>query len=91
MIDIFDSITIAVPVKNEEKNLPECLENIKAFKHVIVVDSGSTDGTLDIAAKFGREVVQFKWNGEFPKKRNWLLRKYKYKTPRVMFLDADDR
>ena len=84
-------LTIAVPVKNEEKNLPECLENIKAFKHVIVVDSGSTDGTLDIAAKFGREVVQFKWNGEFPKKRNWLLRNYKFKTPWVMFLDADER
>ena len=91
MIDIFDSITIVIPVKNEAKNLPECLENIKAFKHVIVVDSGSTDGTLDIAAKFGREVVQFKWNGEFPKKRNWLLRNYKFKTPWVMFLDADER
>lgn len=84
-------LTVIVPVKNEEKNLPECLENIKAFKYVIVVDSGSTDGTLDIAAKFGREVVQFKWNGEFPKKRNWLLRNYKFKTPWAMFLDADER
>ena len=54
-----DLITIVVPVKNEEKNLPGCLENIKAFGNVIIVDSGSTDRTLGIAAEFGREVVQF--------------------------------
>ena len=40
-------ITIVIPVKNEEKNLPACLENVKAFRHVIVVDSGSTDWDSD--------------------------------------------
>ena len=91
MSNVSELMTIVVPVKNEERNLPECLENVKAFRHVVVVDSGSTDRTLEIAAKFGREVVQFKWNGEFPKKRNWVLRNYKFKTPWVMFLDADER
>ena len=91
MSNVSELITIVVPVKNEERNLPECLENVKAFRHVVVVDSGSTDRTLEIAAEFGREVVQFKWNGEFPKKRNWLLRNYKFKTSWVMFLDADER
>jgi len=91
MNNVSELITIVVPVKNEERNLPECLENIKAFEHVVLVDSGSDDRTLEIAAEFGREVVQFKWNGEFPKKRNWLLRNYKFKTPWVMFLDADER
>lgn len=86
-----DLLTIVIPVKNEEKNLPGCLENIKAFGNVIIVDSGSTDRTLGIAAEFGREVVQFKWNGQFPKKRNWVLRNYEFKTPWVMFLDADER
>ena len=84
-------ITIVIPVKNEERNFPGCLENVRAFEHVVVVDSGSTDRTLEIAAEFGREVVQFKWNGEFPKKRNWVLRNYKFQTPWVMFLDADER
>ena len=84
-------LTIVIPVKNEEKNLSECLENVKAFEYVVIVDSGSTDRTLAIAAEYGREVVQFKWNGEFPKKRNWILRNYAFKTPWVMFLDADER
>ena len=84
-------LTIVVPVKNEERNLSACLENIRVFEQVIVVDSGSTDRTVGIAAEFGREVVQFKWNGEFPKKRNWILRNYRFKTPWVMFLDADER
>lgn len=86
-----DLLTIVIPVKNEEKNLPGCLENIKAFGNVIIVDSGSTDRTLGIAAEFGREVVQFRWDGQFPKKRNWVLRNYEFKTPWVMFLDADER
>ena len=66
-------LTIIVPVKNEEKNLRECLENVKTIRYVVVVDSNSTDRTQEIAAEFGREVVQFKWNGKFPKKRNWVL------------------
>ena len=84
-------LTIVIPVKNEEKNLPGCLENIKTFGNVVIVDSGSTDRTLEIAAEFGREVVQFKWDGQFPKKRNWVLRNYEFKTSWVMFLDADER
>lgn len=86
-----DLLTIVVPVKNEERNLVACLENIKSFTHVVVVDSNSTDRTCEIAAEYGREVVQFKWNGHFPKKRNWLLQTYSFQTPWVMFLDADER
>ena len=89
--ELNDLLTIVIPVKNEEKNLPECLESVKAFSHVVVVDSGSTDTTCEIAVNYGREVVQFRWNGQFPKKRNWMLRNYSFKTPWVMFLDADER
>lgn len=84
-------LTIVIPVKNEEVNLPECLENVKAFEHVVIVDSGSPDKTLEIAANYHREVVQFKWDGKFPKKRNWFLRNYTFKTPWALFLDADER
>lgn len=91
MNSLSNIITIVVPVKNEERNLPECLDNVKAFQNVVVVDSGSTDRTQEVAMEHGREVVQFNWNGEFPKKRNWILRNYKFNTPWVMFLDADER
>lgn len=84
-------LTVVIPTKNEEKNLPACLENVRGFTNVVVVDSGSTDATVKIAADRGREVVGFIWNGRFPKKRNWLLRNYSFKTPWVMFLDADER
>ena len=84
-------VTFVVPVKNEEINLPGCLESLKAQPHVIVVDSGSTDRTREIAAEYGRETVDFKWNGRYPKKRNWLLENYTFKTPWVMFIDADER
>ena len=39
----------------------------------------------------GWERIDFKWDGKFPKKRNWVLRNYKFKTPWVLFLDADER
>lgn len=84
-------LTVVVPTKNEEKNLPACLENVRELAHVVIVDSASVDATVKIATDRGREVVGFTWNGRFPKKRNWLLRNYPFKTPWVMFLDADER
>ena len=91
MEDLDRYLTVVVPTRNEEKNLPACLENVRGFAHVVVVDSGSTDATVKIAADMWREVVGFTWNGRFPKKRNWLLRNYSFKTPWVMFMDADER
>lgn len=85
------AISIVIPVKNEAANLALCLESLRKFDDVIVVDSGSTDETAKIATEFGREVVQFKWDGKFPKKRNWVLQNYKFKNPWVLFLDADER
>ena len=84
-------LTVVVPVKNEARNLSACLESVRALEHLVVADSNSTDGTLAVATRFGREVMQFAWNGQFPKKRNWILRNYPFKTPWVMFLDADER
>ena len=66
-------LTIAIPVRNEEKNLPGCLAAIghDLARHVVVIDSGSTDKTHEIAKQFGAEIINFEWNGKFPKKRNW--------------------
>ncbi|OJW75082.1 glycosyltransferase family 2 protein [Spirosoma sp. 48-14] len=85
-------LTIAIPVKNEEKNLPKCLEAIgkDLAKRIVVIDSGSTDATVNIAKAFGTEVIEFNWNGKFPKKRNWFLQNHTPDTKWVMFLDADE-
>ncbi|MDP6601904.1 MAG: glycosyltransferase family 2 protein [Phycisphaerales bacterium] len=83
-------ITVVVPVKNEAKNLPRCLEQLSRFAKVYVVDSGSDDGTPEVAKHHGAEVVQFRWNGQFPKKRNWFLDNHQLQTDWVLFLDADE-
>jgi glycosyltransferase involved in cell wall biosynthesis len=85
-------LTIAIPVKNEEVNLRGCLESIgnNFARKVVVVDSGSTDRTCKIAKECGVDIVEFRWNGLFPKKRNWFLRNYSVDTKWILFLDADE-
>lgn len=85
-------LTIAIPVRNEEKNLLGCLEAIGGdlARRVVVIDSGSTDRTKEIARQFGAKVLDFAWNGKFPKKRNWFLRNHTPDTKWVLFLDADE-
>ena len=85
-------VTVCVPVKNEQRNLPQCLEALgAAFAEVVVVDSGSTDDTTAIAAHYGAALKNFDWTGHPPKKRNWFLRTHDFKTSWVLFLDADER
>lgn len=85
-------LTIVLPVRNEEKNLPACLSAIGSnlAKKVIVIDSSSIDNTKEIAKSYGAEVLDFVWNGRFPKKRNWYLTSHKPETKWVLFLDADE-
>jgi glycosyltransferase involved in cell wall biosynthesis len=83
-------ITVIVSVKNEALNLPSCLDKLKRFDQIIVVDSGSTDDTLNIATAMGAEVLQFTWNGKFPKKRNWALQNANLLHEWILFLDADE-
>jgi len=86
------NLTIVVPVKNEATNLWACLDAIGAefAERVVVIDSNSNDSTCQIARDWGAEVFHFKWNGLFPKKRNWFLQEHTPTTRWVMFLDADE-
>lgn len=83
-------VSVIIPVKNEAINLPQCLQRLGRFSEVLVVDSGSTDATRDIAAANGARVIDFRWDGKFPKKRNWVLRNVELKNDWVFFLDADE-
>ena len=83
-------VTVIVPVRNEELNLQTCLPKLGSYQEVVVVDSGSTDGSAHFAASLGAKVIQFRWDGQFPKKRNWILQNYNFQTEWVLFLDADE-
>lgn len=84
-------ITIAIPVRNEEANIARCLDALAdRFFEIVVVDSASTDNTTKIASSYGARIVQFVWDGKFPKKRNWILQNLEILTPWILFLDADE-
>ena len=83
-------VTTVVPVKNESINLKKCISLVNNLGPVVVVDSSSSDNTQKLAYSIGAEVLNFDWNGQFPKKRNWTLRNYNFKTEWVLFLDADE-
>ncbi len=86
------NLTIAIPVRNEERNLGICLQAIGTgfAGRVVVIDSCSNDSTASVARSHGAEVIDFQWDGRFPKKRNWFLHYHTPATEWVLFLDADE-
>jgi glycosyltransferase involved in cell wall biosynthesis len=83
-------ISVVVPTKNEAHNLERCLNAVGWASELIVVDSQSQDGTIDIAEKCGAKVVQFRYAGGWPKKKGWALENIPFKNEWVLFLDADE-
>jgi len=85
------SITVIVAARNEEANIGFCIASLAPAERVIVVDSGSTDLTADLARRAGAEVVQFEHRGGYPKKRQWALDTIEISTRWTMLVDADER
>jgi glycosyltransferase involved in cell wall biosynthesis len=86
-------LSIAMIVKNEEKNLRKCLEALAPLRQavdseLIITDTGSTDSTVEIAKEFADKILHFEWCGDFAKARNTGLRAAKGQW--FMFLDADE-
>ena len=84
-------VSVLIPVKNEAANLGACLKSVAWCDDIVVVDSGSTDGTPEIARAAGARVVDFKWDGHYPKKKNWALAEVPWKNEWVFIIDADER
>lgn len=84
-------ISILIPTKNEVGNIVACIESARFADEIIVVDSESVDGTRIVAEKLGAQVLDFRWNGHFPKKKNWALANYPWRNEWVFILDADER
>lgn len=83
-------VSAVVPVKNESANIRECLTHLLWAKEIFVVDSASTDDTCDVAESMGANVVQFKWNGKYPKKKNWAIANLPFNTEWILIVDADE-
>ncbi|WP_196602436.1 glycosyltransferase family 2 protein [Pectinatus frisingensis] len=82
-------ISACVIVKNEEKNIRHYLKNMRAIAdEIIVVDTGSTDDTCDVAVKAGAVLYKFKWCNDFSAARNFAIGKARGKW--ILFLDADE-
>jgi len=83
-------VSLIVPIKNEADNLLRCLQSVHWADEIFVVDSQSTDGSIEIAREQGAHVVQFHFNGTWPKKKNWALGNLPFRNEWVFILDADE-
>ena len=84
-------VSVVVPVKNESQNLPACLASVAWADEVYVVDSYSVDKTREVAERMGATVVDFHYDGKWPKKKNWALQTLPLRNDWVLIIDADER
>ncbi|TAK70417.1 MAG: glycosyltransferase family 2 protein [Actinomycetota bacterium] len=84
-------VSAIVLTKNEQEAIGACIRSLHSFDEVFVVDSRSTDDTRQIAAGLGATVVDFSWDGKYPKKKEWSLRNLPFRNDWVLFVDADER
>lgn len=83
-----DHISVVIITYNEEENIIDCLESIKWAEEIIIVDSFSTDGTLQISKKYTDKIFQRRWEG-FGFQKQFALGKAT--SDWVLNIDADER
>lgn len=83
-----NKLSAAIITKNEEKNISDCLKSVAFADEIVVVDSGSTDKTVEIARNFGCRVFVEDWKGDGPQK-NSAIDKCSHEW--VLIVDADER
>ncbi|MDX2099100.1 MAG: glycosyltransferase family 2 protein [Leptolyngbyaceae cyanobacterium bins.59] len=84
-------VSVLIPAKNEEANLPACLTSLAPADEIFVVDSQSSDRSIEICESYGAQVVQFHFNGRWPKKKNWSLDNLSFRNEWVLIVDCDER
>ncbi|MFC4767274.1 glycosyltransferase [Effusibacillus consociatus] len=82
-------LSLCMIVKDEEEMLSRCLNSVQGVvEEIIVVDTGSTDRTVEIAKSMGAKVYNYRWDHDFSRARNVSLEKARGKW--ILFLDADE-
>ncbi|WP_339385294.1 glycosyltransferase family 2 protein [Aetokthonos hydrillicola] len=84
-------VSVIIPAKNEEVNLPACLASVQRADEIFVVDSQSNDKSVEIAKSCGANDVQFHFNGRWPKKKNWSLDNIPFRNEWILIVDCDER
>lgn len=86
---IENTISLCMIVKNEEKNIARCLKSaVNIVDEIILVDTGSTDKTIEIAKEYGAKIYHYEWNNNFSDARNASIEKATKDW--ILFLDADE-
>lgn len=83
-------ISVLVLTKNEEQDLPGCLESLKWSDDIVVLDSISSDRTVEIARSAGARVVERAFDN-WASHQNWALENIEFRHPWVFYIDADER
>lgn len=84
-----NKITVTVLVSNEIKIIGKCLQRLEWVDYILIVDSGSNDGTYKIACEYTRNVYRRKLGDDYSKQRNYLLNKVN--TDWILVIDADEQ
>lgn len=85
-------LSVIILTYNEELHIARCLDNVSQIaKEIFIIDSYSTDRTLDIASQYPKvKVLQNKWENNYAKQFNWGLEHADIKTEWILRLDADE-
>lgn len=85
-------VSVIILTHNEERNIGECVETLDWAEDIIIVDSGSTDATEDLARSVRANIRFFNHPfKDFGDQRNWALDQTGPRHPWILFLDADER
>ncbi|CAN7452738.1 glycosyltransferase [Paenibacillus sp. LjRoot56] len=83
------TVSLCMIVKNEEETLERCLSSVQgSVDEIIIIDTGSTDRTKEIARQFTHRVYDFEWMDDFSAARNFAFQKAE--KDYILWLDADD-
>jgi glycosyltransferase involved in cell wall biosynthesis len=83
-------VSVIIAARNEAKNLPRCLQALGDVGEVYVIDSQSADETVEVARSHSAQVVQFHYQGGWPKKRQWAMNTLPIAHEWILLLDADE-
>src|SRR5450432_126850 len=83
-------LTLSMIVKNGEKDLAHCLESVRGIvDEIVIADTGSTDGSIEVAKRYGARVINLPWQDDFAAARNACLAEVD--SDWVLVLDADEQ